>query len=97
MLPANWEQNMSEGYRPLGFRNMLLEILRASTRRKNMNAVARFTPQSLTYRRKAAALARLAEAEQDELKMLPIVHQALSWIQLAENEELLSPGQSGSA
>jgi hypothetical protein len=37
-------------------------------------------------------MARAAEAEQDELKMRPLVHQALSWIYLAENEELLAEG-----
>lgn len=47
------------------------------------------SPRSIKYRRRAARLGRLADAESDEAKMLPLIQQALSWIQLAENEEFL--------
>ncbi len=81
---------------PSGFRESLLAILQASRRRSRMDATFKTTRQSLVYRRKAAEFARLAEAERDEIKMLPLVHQALSWIQLAENEEFLDmPGHLG--
>jgi hypothetical protein len=55
-----------------------------------MNVSVKTTDQSLVYRRKAAEFARLAEAEMDEIKLLPLIHQALSWIQMAENEEFLA-------
>jgi len=55
-----------------------------------MNASVIPTAQSLIYRQRASDLGRLAAAETDELKMLPLVHQALGWIQLAENEEMLA-------
>lgn len=45
---------------------------------------------SIRYRRRASHLGRLADAEDSEAKMLPLVQQALSWIQLAENEEFLA-------
>jgi hypothetical protein len=75
---------------PSGFRETLLAILRTSQTRGRMNASVLTTQQSLVYRRKAAQLARLAEAEPDEIKMAPLIHQALSWIQMAENEEYLA-------
>jgi CheY-like chemotaxis protein len=46
--------------------------------------------RSIRYRRRASYLGRLADAEDTEAKMLPLVQQALSWIQLAENEEFLA-------
>lgn len=61
-----------------------------------MNASVKSTQQSLIYRRKASEFARLAEAEPDEIKMLPLLHQALSWIQMAENEEFLAGDSDGS-
>jgi CheY-like chemotaxis protein len=45
---------------------------------------------AIRYRRRASYLGRLADAENSEAKMLPLVQQALSWIQLAENEEFLA-------
>jgi CheY-like chemotaxis protein len=45
---------------------------------------------AIRYRRRASYLGRLADAEDTEAKMLPLVQQALSWIQLAENEEFLA-------
>lgn len=45
---------------------------------------------SIRYRRRASNLGRLADAEDSEAKMLPLMQQALSWIQLAENEEFLA-------
>jgi len=45
---------------------------------------------SIRYRRRASNLGRLADAEDSEAKMLSLMQQALSWIQLAENEELLA-------
>lgn len=47
-------------------------------------------PKSIQYRRRAARLGQLADAEPADDKMLALMHQALSWIQLAENEELLA-------
>jgi CheY-like chemotaxis protein len=49
-----------------------------------------FVSTSIRYRRRASYLGRLADAEDEEAKMLPLVEQALSWIQLAENEEFLA-------
>jgi CheY-like chemotaxis protein len=46
--------------------------------------------RSIRYRRRAARLGQQADAETSEEKMLPLMHQALSWIQLAENEEFLA-------
>jgi CheY-like chemotaxis protein len=45
---------------------------------------------AIRYRRRASYLGRLADAEDTEAKMIPLVQQALSWIQLAENEEFLA-------
>ena len=72
-----------------GFREALLDILRAAVRRSKMSNM-KTTSQSLIYRRKAAEFARLAEAEPDEAVVMELVQKALSWIQLAENEELLA-------
>ena len=85
------ELPLSELYAPSGFRDTLVAILRTSIKikRDRMNAPLKTTEQSLIYRRRAADLARLAEAEPHEIKMLPLIHQALSWVQLAENEEAL--------
>jgi two-component system, response regulator PdtaR len=47
------------------------------------------TTRSTKYRLRASQLGRQADAEPSEQKMLAFLHQALSWIQLAENEELL--------
>jgi hypothetical protein len=46
--------------------------------------------QSMAYRLKASRLGRMANAESDEAKMLPLLNQAMSWILLAENEESLA-------
>jgi two-component system, response regulator PdtaR len=45
---------------------------------------------SLRYRLRASQLGRIADAQTDEARMLSLVQQALSWIQLAENEEFLA-------
>jgi len=50
------------------------------------------TPLSVRYRQRAAEFARIAEALHTEGKgedAMRCVQTALSWIQLAENEELL--------
>ncbi len=50
------------------------------------------TPLSVRYRRRAAHFARIADAMQADGKgedAMRFVQSALSWIQLAENEELL--------
>ena len=49
---------------------------------------------ALRYRRKASAIGAQATAEADIEKELALLHHALSYIQLAENEELLenAPG-----
>lgn len=46
--------------------------------------------ESLRYRLRASQLGRIADAQTDEARMLSLVQQALSWIQLAENEEFLA-------
>ena len=56
----------------------------------NLTQYPKLTPQSRIYRRKAAAFSRLAEAESDPEKIFPLIQQALSWIQFAENEEVLN-------
>jgi hypothetical protein len=50
------------------------------------------TPLSVRYRRRGAEFARIAEAfqsEGNEEDAMRALQSALSWIQLAENEELL--------
>src|ERR1700759_4032480 len=49
----------------------------------------RSEPRSIKSRRRASRLGQLADAEPTNEGMLTLMHQALSWIQLAENEELL--------
>ena len=48
------------------------------------------SPLSLTYRLRASAVGRQAYQIEDADEMLRQLHQALSWIQLAENEEALT-------
>jgi hypothetical protein len=48
------------------------------------------TPQSWSYRKRAAELARRTENSDDIVEQTELVKQALAWIQLAENEEFLS-------
>jgi hypothetical protein len=74
---------------PSGFRETIVAIMRNATRSGRVNALVKFTRQSIIYRRKAAELAMLAESEPDETKMLPLIHQAMVWIQMVENEEFL--------
>jgi hypothetical protein len=52
------------------------------------------TRRSIAYRQKAARLARLAEAEPEFEKSLLLLRDALSWIGLAENEEVLAQDDS---
>lgn len=54
-----------------------------------MSLADRLTPLSIRYRRIAAEFARKAEAIQEQKEALLLVDSALSWIQLAENEETL--------
>jgi CheY-like chemotaxis protein len=46
--------------------------------------------ESLRYRLRASELGRIADVQTDEARMLALVQLALSWIQLAENEEFLA-------
>ena len=50
---------------------------------------ARITGISLQYRRRAAEVGQRAMESTDDAEMMRLLHQALSWIQLAENEELM--------
>jgi two-component system, response regulator PdtaR len=50
---------------------------------------ARSEPRSIRYRRRASRLGQLADAEETSEGVLTLMQQALAWIQLAENEELL--------
>lgn len=52
-------------------------------------ATTTLTPISKSYRKRASALGKLAESEDNETTMFAFLQQALMWIQLAENEELL--------
>ena len=54
-----------------------------------------FTPDSLKYRRKASALGLRASVESDIDKMRSMLDLAVSWIQLAENEELMASESRG--
>jgi hypothetical protein len=49
-----------------------------------------FTPESLGYRQKASALGQKASVEGDPEKIRAMLDLAVSWIQLAENEELMA-------
>lgn len=53
----------------------------------------RMTEQSTIYRKRAQALGRAADLQDDHTALLELVKEALSWIQLAENEETLSFAQ----
>ena len=44
----------------------------------------------IEYRKRASRLGRCADLEPDFDKACRLLHQALSWIQLAENEEYLA-------
>lgn len=46
--------------------------------------------EAITYRLRASRLGRMARAESDVAKMLVLLHEALAWIALAENAELLA-------
>jgi hypothetical protein len=46
--------------------------------------------EAMTYRLRASKLGRMAHAESDITKMLLLLHEALAWIELAANEELLA-------
>lgn len=52
--------------------------------------VSTFTPDSLRYRQKASALGQRASVEDDQEKVRAMLDLAVSWIQLAENEELMA-------
>ena len=52
--------------------------------------ISTFTRVSLDYRQRAAALGQRASMENDVKKIRAMLDLALSWIQLAENEELLA-------
>ncbi len=54
-----------------------------------------FTRVSLDYRQRAAALGQRASMESDVKKIRAMLDLALSWIQLAENEELLASEYRG--
>lgn len=53
-------------------------------------ALSTFTPDSLRYRQKAAALGQRACVESDVEQVRAMLDLAVSWIQLAENEELMA-------
>jgi hypothetical protein len=52
--------------------------------------VSTFTPDSLRYRQKASLLGQRASVEDDLEKVRAMLDLAVSWIQLAENEELMA-------
>jgi hypothetical protein len=52
--------------------------------------VSTFTPDSLRYRQKASLLGQRASVESDFEKIRAMLDLAVSWIQLAENEELMA-------
>jgi hypothetical protein len=52
--------------------------------------ISTFTPDSLRYRQKASLLGQRASVESDLDKVRAMLDLAVSWIQLAENEELMA-------
>lgn len=62
-----------------------------------MSVNLQVSPLSLTYRLRASAVGRQAYEIEDANEMLRQLHQALSWIQLAENEEALTAARSSIA
>ena len=54
------------------------------------DVLSTFTRASLQYRQKAASLGQMACVEKDAKKVRSLLDVAVSWIQLAENEELLA-------
>jgi hypothetical protein len=52
------------------------------------------SPLSLTYRLRASSVGQQAYEIEDPDEMLRQLHQALSWIQLAENEEVLTAARA---
>jgi hypothetical protein len=55
------------------------------------------SPLSLTYRLRASAVGKQAYEIEDAEEMLRQLHLALSWIQLAENEEALTAARNAVA
>lgn len=55
-----------------------------------MDATHAPTTQSWSYRKRAADLARAADASADLEEQVNLMKQALQWIQLAENEEFMA-------
>jgi hypothetical protein len=66
---------------------IILELLKKV---EGMSGDIRMTSQSTVYRKRAAALGRAADLQEDHEALLDLVKEALSWIQLAENEEALA-------
>ena len=53
----------------------------------------RCTRLSFEYRQRAAEVGRSAMRAIEDVEMLRLLHQALSWIQLAENEEAIAESE----
>jgi len=51
--------------------------------------VGQHLARSTRYRLRASQISQAAEHEADDVKMRALLSQALSWVQLAENEEWL--------
>jgi hypothetical protein len=51
------------------------------------------TKLSFEYRRRAADVGKSALQADEDVEVMRLLHQALSWIQLAENEETLTEAE----
>jgi hypothetical protein len=63
--------------------------LRAMLRRRLISKMP-LTKQSMGYRKRASELARLADGEGRLPDRMKLVMEALNWISLAENEEMIA-------
>jgi hypothetical protein len=68
-------------------KNIIRQLLRKVDR---MGSEIQMTAQSTVYRKRAQSLGRAADLEEDHELLMVLVREALSWIQLAENEEALA-------
>ena len=86
-------EGVMDWQKALSGRSLLLDVLKQRLKVSTVSYV-RMTEQSKHYRRRAQQLALKADATTDETETLRLVHEALSWVQLAENEEALSDARS---
>jgi hypothetical protein len=61
--------------------------------RRRLTSQMPVTTKSMDYRKRAAALAALADAEADPQGRVKLVTEALNWVLLAENDEIIAEAE----